>query len=466
MFCFPGVKLCTVKGPMGCIVRKFATPKELGKADEEEDEEIWGVPFSSGIDSDDGSVRENDEARRKVSEKEPSVKKVQRRIGLGDAWRHQVKALNDRTARELLRVAAASSDVVLQQVREKMIADCSMPPAKKSKRADGTAQECLDEPTAVEITSQVPKIAPTAPKTSMSISSKKRTSSEDNEEASAVDTLDTKSVYDLLFNASKIVPAIHKLGKAKFEEVNKAKRGLRDSKGYIEDSAMLFKQLEDATTLCTGSKTIPRSLGEAKGKPVQAGLSDCSVNVLALTAVVHRTQEQVTAASSWGTKRKSLKGLCEICDLVNNACGAREQSNAAWEARNQMRVGGVLADAMFHVLEIMTMKEINEIRKDDKVVMLMWRKTLGRDDFGVTEVFSRLEDTQTDGWCETCDRRCGVQYTGLEHIRDDSEPPDPTSEDESGSQDESLDLQSPGGTSEDDRDAEIGRFPSPFSEFD
>ncbi|KAK3635202.1 hypothetical protein LTR56_014811 [Elasticomyces elasticus] len=144
MFGFPGVKLCTVKEPMGCIVRKFATSKDLGEADEE-DEEIWGVPFSSGIDSDDGSVHEGDEARRKVSEKEPSVKKVQRRIGLGDAWRHQVKALDDRTARELLRVAAASSDVVLQQVREKMIADGSMPPAKKSKRVDGTAQECLDK---------------------------------------------------------------------------------------------------------------------------------------------------------------------------------------------------------------------------------------------------------------------------------------------------------------------------------
>ncbi|KAK5715866.1 hypothetical protein LTR15_009691 [Elasticomyces elasticus] len=223
--------------------------------------------------------------------------------------------------------------------------------------------------------------------------------------------------------------------------------------------------MEDATALCSRLKTIPCSPAEAKGTPNPAGLSDCSVNVLALTAVIYRTQEQITPASSWGTKKESLIGLCNICDLVNNACGAREQMNPAWEVRRQMRVGGVLADAMFHVLEIMTMEELKEIRKDKDMVMLMWRKTLGRDEFRLTEVFSKLEDTQIDGWCQICHRRCGVQYTGLEHSRDDSEPPDPTSEDESGSQDEILDLQSPRGTSEDDRDAEIGRFPSPFSDY-
>ncbi|KAK3635201.1 hypothetical protein LTR56_014810 [Elasticomyces elasticus] len=307
---------------------------------------------------------------------------------------------------------------------------------------------------------QVLKTAPTVSKTSMPVSSRKRTSARDNTEASAVDALDTKSVYDLLFNASKIVPAIHKLGKAKFDEVNKAQRGLRDSKGYIEDSAMLSKQLEDAKTRCNRLKTIPCS-------PEAKGLFDCSANVLALTAVIRQTQERVTPACSSRTKQKSLMALCVICDLINNACGARGQSNAAWEVREQVRMGGVLADAMFHVLEVMTMHELNEIRKDDDIIMLLWRGTLGRDEFRLTEVFSKLENTQTDGRCGICDRRCGVQYTGLEHSRDDSEPPpDPLSENESGSQDEISDFQSSVATNKDDRVAETGRFPSSFSDFD
>ncbi|KAK5715867.1 hypothetical protein LTR15_009692 [Elasticomyces elasticus] len=229
MYDFPDFKLCTVKGPMGCVVRRHATSKELGDIDEQDQEDIWGVPVSSEDENDNGSACDDDEARSEAGEKQLPMK-VQRKIGVGDAWRLQIKALSARTARELLRTAAASSDVVLRQVKGRVSQNGSMPPAKKSRRVDGTAKGSRD---AQVVTSQVLKTAPTVPKTLVPISFRKRTSSEENEEASAVDALDTRSVYDLLSNASKILPAIHKLGKARFDEVNKAKSGLRDFKGYI-----------------------------------------------------------------------------------------------------------------------------------------------------------------------------------------------------------------------------------------
>ncbi|KAK5727764.1 hypothetical protein LTR17_012526 [Elasticomyces elasticus] len=392
MFGFPGVKLCTDKGPMGCIVRKFATSKELGEADEEEDEEIWGVPFSSGLDSDDGSVREVDQARRKVSEKEPSVKKVQRRIGLGDVWRHQVRALSDRTARELLRGAAASSDVVLQQVKEKIIQDGTTPPAKKSKRVDGTIQKCSNEIATVQVVIHNSP-SPVVLKTFISTSSRKRKFSNRDTEASAIDALHTESVHGLLLNASKIVPAVHKLAKAKFDEINKSDGQLRDPGAFIKDTAMISKQLESAKVFCKQIEAVSRGAVAGTSKPALSTLLDCSADVLVLTAIIDRTRKQVTAACSDGTKQKSLLVLCDICDLINKVCSAHGSRQYAREVREQLRIDGTLAEAMFHVLEVMTMKEFTAIRKHKDIVMRIWRHTLGHDEFRFAEVFSKLEDT-------------------------------------------------------------------------
>ncbi|KAK5675708.1 hypothetical protein LTS10_011808 [Elasticomyces elasticus] len=352
-----------VRGPMGCIVRRYAVSDEL--------ENDSGKASCDICLAKDSVVPTQAEAR---SERIRKRNQPVRKLFIGDTWECQLKALPIVTARKAVQWQTLK---VLGQT------------------ATQASQHKQDVP------------------------SKKRKSIEEGAEPSVVDGLDAASVYDLLAKACKDIPSLY--GKAvaavdKKKSVEKA-RVQNFDKSWSEAHRL-------CTEWCAVSKIYKRRgiTQETRAERMQRemGVPEPDPNFMLLKAVIDGMLARVTATSSYNTKREAMLALCNICAKIDSSCGECADSSVGWKVHQRIREQRTFAEAMFHVLQVMVQEDVDRITQNEEVVMEVWRKRHGNDQHGFGEVFSVMEALQVDSVCSACEGYCNPEYAAFQSEESDS----------------------------------------------
>ncbi|KAK3637653.1 hypothetical protein LTR56_013485 [Elasticomyces elasticus] len=386
-----------VRGPMGCIVRRYAVSDEL--------ENDSGKASCDICLAKDSAVPTQAEAR---SERIRKRNQPVRKLFIGDTWECQLKALPIVTARKYVQ-AAAKFSIAGKAKQEKDMKT----PQSKGRRA--FELESLDNPNqgcAMADSKGAGQTATQASQHKQDVPSKKRKIIEEGAEPSVFDGLDAASVYDLLAKACKDIPSLY--GKAV---------AAVDQKKSVEKARV--QNFDKSWKWCAVSKIYKRRgiTQETRAERMQRemGVPEPDTDFMLLKAVIDRVLARVTAASSYSTKRESMLALCNICAKIDSSCGECADGSVGWKVHQRIREQRTFAEALFHVLQVMVPEDVDRITQNEEIVMEVWRKRHGNDQHGFGEVFSVLEAMQIDSVCNVCEGGCDAEYAAFQSEESDSQ---------------------------------------------